>query len=134
MRSQALYRNENILETLRLPLSTAEEKEAEDSDCACLFFISERDKKEFISMNMHSIEHLFDENKMQLISTSRYKDDVFANYCKNNLVNKEMVGKYLIGLQTNMAFWLIDCFQQLSQTSDYHSMHNHVCKIINRFL
>ncbi len=68
-----------------------------------LFFISERSKDDFISMNNHSIEHLFDNNK----------DDMFSNYCKSFIVDKEMVGKYLKGLETNMVFWLIDSFQQI---------------------
>ncbi len=115
-----------------MPINNIEIVE-EDESTPTLFFISERSKDDFISMNNHSIEHLFDDNKLNLINLARYKDEMFSNYCKRFIVDKEMVGKYLIGLETNMVFWLIDSFQQISQTKDYHTMHNHLCKIINKF-
>ena len=130
----ALYRNETILEGLGFPLYNGPaEADEEENTTAGLFFISERSKEDFISMNEHSIEYLFDENKINLLNLPRYKNEMFANYCKSFIVDKEMVGKYLIGLETSMVFWLIDCFQQISQTKNYHSMHNHLCKIINKF-
>ena len=98
-----------------------------------LLFISERRKSDFVSMNRHSIEYLFNETKIQLITLHRYKNESFSDYCKEFVLNKELVGKYLVGFETNTLLWLIDCFQQIAQTHNYHSMHNLFCKIVNKF-
>jgi hypothetical protein len=38
------------------------------------------------------------------MNLARYKDEMLSNYCKSLIVDKEMVGKYLIGLETSMIF------------------------------
>lgn len=85
-------------------------------------------------MRTHSIDYLFDKNKIQLITVENYKLREFSQFCKTCIVNKEIKSKYLIGLQTNTFDWLIDCFQQISQSHSYHSMYNYVCKLLNKLI
>jgi hypothetical protein len=79
------------------------------------------------------MEHLFEETKLTFLTANHHKDKCFSDFCKRNIMNKELVGRYLVGLETSTLFWLVDCFQHISQTHNYYSMYSYLCKIINKF-
>ena len=99
-----------------------------------LFYIKNHtDDLNVISENNRcTVSHLLNDNKLKLISESSFEDAQFIQYLNEFVLNCELKGKYLIGLETSTYSWLVECFQQIAQTRTQYTMTNQIERVLKK--
>ena len=120
------YHRKDLLEALATPLyedgkrPIDENKKASSQIHNELMFIYKSVSSKVRSYHFDTIEHLLDEQKLNVLTAVNAKDPQLKEFLKSKIFDKEMRGRCMLGLQANTFCWLMDVFRQISQSQNNH--------------
>lgn len=122
------YHKQDIIDSLGLPLGKTDRlQQTKNIQNSSLFYITNENSTNF---RQKTVQHLINCYKIEILVTKKYRCSKFKTFIKENCQNKELRGRFELGLETNTFNWLVECFQYLSQASDHYSMYSYFDKLM----